>query len=422
MSEIWSGKTDQPRALVIGGSLGGLFAANLLRTIGWDVVVFERTKVDLAGRGAGLGTREELFEVMRRIGIHFDESIGAEVHSRIGLDRSGAMICEVPVRAITTAWDRIYHALRTALPLDSYRSGMRLERFEQDGRKVAAFFADGSRAEADLLIGADGIHSTVRRQLMPELEPRYAGYVGWRGVAEESHGPASFHAVVFDHMTFCFPEGELALSTPIPASNGHASLPRRRCHFSWFRPVDYEITLPQMCTDADGRCHGDSIAPPLVRPALIAELKAEAEALLAPQLAGLITRAEQPILQPIFDLESPRIAFERTVLLGDAAYVARPHVGTGVTKAALDAQCLADALLSTGNDIDAALTRYDRERRRFGKWLVARGRYLGRYLEAQLEPLGERTAAGLDRRPEILMREFGGAGVIEGQLDEAWSS
>jgi 2-polyprenyl-6-methoxyphenol hydroxylase-like FAD-dependent oxidoreductase len=413
---------DCPRVLVIGGSLGGLFAANLLRTIGWDVAVFERAKGNLASRGAGLGTRAELFDVMRRIGIGLDESIGVEIRSRIGLHYNGDTMCEVPVRAIATAWDRIYRALKTALPSESYRSGMQLERFEQDTQKVTAIFVDGLRAEGDLLIGADGIHSTVRRQLMPELKPRYAGYVGWRGVAEDGDVPASFQAMIFNHMTFCFPEGELALSIPMPAPDGRAHRPRRRCQFSWFRPVDHGSTLPKMCTDASGHCHGESIPPPLIRPEVIEELKANADALLAPQIAALVTQAEQPILQPIFDLESPRIAFDRTVLLGDAAFVARPHVGTGVTKAALDAQCLADALLSAGNDISSALMRYDRERRQFGKWLVARGRYLGRYLEAQLKPREGRSAADLHRRPDTVMREFGGAGEIDGTPNDSWGS
>jgi 2-polyprenyl-6-methoxyphenol hydroxylase-like FAD-dependent oxidoreductase len=177
-----------------------------------------------------------------------------------------------------------------------------------------------------------------------------------------------------------------------------------------------------MCTDASGHCYGESIPPPLIRPKVIEALKADADALLAPQIAALALQAERPILQPIFDLESPRIAFGRTVLLGDAAFVARPHVGTGVTKAALDAQCLADALLSEGNDVEAALIHYDRERRQFGKWLVARGRYLGRYLEAQLKPREARTAAEPHRRPETLMREFGGAGVIDGDPNDPWRS
>jgi 2-polyprenyl-6-methoxyphenol hydroxylase-like FAD-dependent oxidoreductase len=398
---------DRPRALIIGGSLGGLFAANLLHAIGWEVAIFERSKGDLAGRGAGLGTRAELFDVMRRVGIDFDRSIGTEVHSRIGLRRDGATICEVPIRSVTTAWDRIYQALRTALPADCYRAGMQLQSFEQDGCKAVGRFADGSRADGDLLVGADGIHSVVRRQLMPQLAPHYAGYISWRGVAEDDG--ASLDPIVFRHMTFCFPAGELALTVPAPAANGQAGRSRRRCHFAWFRPSD-DATLRRMCTDARGHCHGDSIPPPLIRPQLVDAMKADAAALLAPQIAGVISRAERPLLQPIFDLESPRIAFGRVVLLGDAAFVARPHVGTGVTKAALDADCLAEAL-GEGRDIAAALARYDADRQRFGTWLVARGRYLGAWLGAEA---GDGAAAWCARGPESLIREFGSAGVIEG--------
>lgn len=411
---------NRPHALVIGGSLGGLFAAGMLRTVGWTVTVFERATGDLAGRGAGLGTRPELFDVMRRMGIKFDASIGAEVHSRIGLAQNGDRLCELPIRTVTTAWDRMYTALTAALPPHCYHSGMRLERFEQDNRRVAAIFADGSQVEADLLIGADGIHSTVRQQLMPELKPRYAGYVSWRGVGERSDGPVPLHPMLFNHMTFCFPEGELALSIPMPTPEG-STRAASRCNFSWFRPTEYTTTLADICTDASGRCHGDSIPPPLIRPKLIDDLKAQAQILLAPQIASLIARAEQPILQPIFDLESPGMVFGRVVLVGDAAFVARPHVGTGVTKAALDANCLADALLLAENDIDAALVRYDRARHQFGSWLVARGRYLGRYLEAQLKPRGERAEAELFRDPETVMLEFGGAGVIEGASNDAWA-
>ena len=409
---------DRPRALIIGGSLGGLFAASLLRSVGWDVAIFERTTGDLAGRGAGLGARAELFDVMRRVGIELDASLGTEVRSRIGLDRSGAPICEVPISSVTTAWDRIYRALRAALPEDCHHAGMQLQSLAQDGRKVVACFADGTRAEGDLLVGADGIHSTVRRQLLPTVAPRYAGYISWRGVAEDD--TASLDPVVFRHMTFGFPAGELALTVPTPAARGRSGRSPRRCHFAWFRPADYATTLRRMCTDARGHCHGDSIPPPLIWPELIAAMRADADALLAPQIAAVIARAERPVLHPIFDLESPRLAFGRVVLLGDAAFVARPHVGTGVTKAALDAQCLADALAAEGNDIEAAVARYDAERRRFGAWLVARGRYLGAWLEAQDGSDNANATVWRERGAENLIREFGGAGVIEGASADRW--
>ena len=76
-------------ALIIGGSLGGLFAAHLLRASGWQVDVFERSSEDLAGRGAGLGTHAALIQVMRRIGIDADTALGVDTHSYIWIDSRG---------------------------------------------------------------------------------------------------------------------------------------------------------------------------------------------------------------------------------------------------------------------------------------------------------------------------------------------
>jgi 2-polyprenyl-6-methoxyphenol hydroxylase-like FAD-dependent oxidoreductase len=398
---------SRPRALIIGGSVGGLFAAGLLRGAGWDVAVFERSAEDLAGRGAGIGTREELFAIMRRIGIAPDPSVGVRVKSRLCLDASGAVVHERVVPATNSAWDRIYRPLRDALPAACYRAGMRFERLEPGAGAVTALFAGGARETGDLLIGADGLASTVRAGLMPEVQPLYAGYVAWRGVIEESELPPAIHAQLFEHFTFCLPRGELFLSLPMPGREAETRAGRRRFHWVWFRAADVERDLPLLCTDETGHCHGVAIPPPLIRAAVIAELRAHAAAVLAPQTADIVARTPLPLLQPIYDLASPRIVAGRVALLGDAAFVARPHVGTGVTKAARDAECLTDALAAAPN-IEAALAAYDRQRRAFGSALVARARALGRYLEAH--------AAGRDddapQRPEIVLKEYGAAGTL----------
>jgi 2-polyprenyl-6-methoxyphenol hydroxylase-like FAD-dependent oxidoreductase len=409
----------RPRALIVGGSLGGLFAANLLRTVDWDVTVCERTSGDLAGRGVGLGTRDELFEALRRAGITIGDAIGVNVHSRICLNRDGTINCEVPIRTVTTAWDRLYRALKDALPAKFYRPGMQLKSFEQSDKKITALFADGSRDEADLLVAADGMNSTVRRQLMPELAPQYAGYVAWRGAVTENELSAAYHDLIFRHMNFCLPDGELAIAIPMPPSGDYGCGPRRS-QFSWFCPVDRAVGLRNLCTDSTGYCHGESIPPPLIRHDVIEELRVHSKSVLAPQVAALVNETRQPVLQAIYDLESPQLVFGRVVLLGDAAFVARPHVGTGVTKAALDAQCLANVLRVASDDFGEALVRYDLERRQFGSSLVARGRYLGAYLSAQQKPIEHRSGAELDREPETFMREFGGAGVIEAMPASTW--
>lgn len=395
--------------MIVGGSVGGLFAAHLLRAHGWDVAVFERSGGTLADRGASIGTRQELFDILSSIGIALDPSAGVAVTARICLDRAGAIVGELPVHSINSAWDRIYRPLRDALPDQLYRAATRVERIEQDSDGVTAILGDGTRERGDLLIAADGIHSTIRAQLAPEVTPRYAGYVAWRGVIEESEMNSAEHALLFGRMCFSLPEGELLLALGMPGRDADTRPGHRRYYWIWFRPADEAKALPALCTDASARCHGSSIPPHLVRAEVIRELQQAAEASFAPPLAAIIRRTRQPYPHGIFDVEAPRLVFGRTVLLGDSAFVARPHVGAGITKAALDAKGLVEALAAE-SDLAAALARYDRERRAFGSALVARARHLGAYLEAEAK---QRGAA--ERRPETVLREYGTAGKIEGR-------
>ena len=404
---------------MIGGSLGGLLAANWLRRSGWEVDVFERVEDDLASRGAGIGTHDELHVALGRLGLPVDETISVRVEDRICLDRSGRIVHRMRKPQRMSAWARIYRLLKDAFPAGRYHFGMELAGIEQDAGGVAAVFADGSRARGELLVGADGIRSTVRGILIPEAQPRYAGYVAWRGLVDEQSFPSDVHRELFERYTFCLPEGEMMLSYPVPGRDNDTRPGRRGYNHIWYRPTDPERALPDLCTDTAGRCHGIAIAPPLIRPDVIAGIKTAAHELLAPQIAGIVERTEQPMFHAIFDVETPIMAIGRVALLGDAAFMARPHVGMGVTKAALDAECLATSLRNAGGDVGAALARYDTERRVFGERIVARARKLGAYLEARLKPEAERTEAEREPPAEVLMREIGSSSVDIAELTAA---
>jgi len=383
------------RALVVGGSLGGLIAAHMLRRAGWDVTVFERNAEELASRGVGLGTHPQLIAILKRAGIDFDESMGIKPPRAVCFDCHGRIVFEQPTARTLSGWSRLYRALLDALPAQSYRLGKQLTRVEQDAAGVTTIFTDGTRERGELLVGADGVRSTVRGQFLPEVQPVYAGYVAWRASIEEADVPDKLWRAVVDLYAFCLPEGEQLIAYAVPGRDNDTAVGRRAYNIVWYRPVD-RAALADICSDAEGRHHAAGIPPPLIRPDVVAKIKADAKAAIAPQIAEIFALTT-PFFQPIYDVISPRIVFGRVALLGDAAFVARPHAGAGTTKAALDAACLADNLASAGDDLDAGLKRYERMQLPFGRTLVEVNREEGAYLSAQLKPRGERTAAELHR-------------------------
>jgi len=388
-------------ALIIGGSLGGLFAANLLHRAGWNVQVCERVTDELSERGAGIVTHAELFEVLAEIGIE-DADIGIEVPGRVTLARDGSVLGEQPYPQVLTAWGRVYSLLRAALPAHCYHSGKQLVALRQDDVGVCAVFADGSELEADLLVAADGIRSTVRQQLAAEVKPKYAGYVAWRGLVEENLLSQATHDALCGNFAFCLPPREQMLGYPVAGAFNAMSTGRRRYNFVWYRPAD-DAEVRRLSTDASGKVHDNGIPPPLIAPAIVAEIRSVAAQSLAPQFAEVVAKTVQPFFQPIFDLESPQLVFGRVILLGDAAFVARPHCGMGVTKAAGDALALTRSLVRY--PLAEALAQYAAERGGFGVRIVQHARDLGAYMQAQLSSAGEIRMAERYRTPEAVMRE-----------------
>ncbi|MBV9556808.1 MAG: FAD-dependent monooxygenase, partial [Pseudolabrys sp.] len=139
--------------------------------------------------------------------------------------------------------------------------------------------------------------------------------------------------------------------------------------------------LQWLLTDKNGTRHDVSIPPPLIRSEAIAEIHNAAERLLAPLFRAVVRLFGEPILQPIYDLESPRMAEGRVAVIGDAAFVARPHVGAGVSKAADDAAALVKALEAQPS-VEAALKSFEVARRPENRRVIERARHLGAYLQA----------------------------------------
>jgi 2-polyprenyl-6-methoxyphenol hydroxylase-like FAD-dependent oxidoreductase len=380
-------KRPTRRAIIIGGSMSGLFSAAFLRQVGWRAEVYERSPVELVGRGAGITTHPELLEALEKSGAG-TRDLGIEVDKRIALDRDGRVIAEKYLPQILTSWDRLQRLMRGTIDEAQYHLGHAFECVEQDGSGVLVHFAGGKRERADLLIGADGIRSSVREQVAPQVQPIYSGYYIWRGAPNEAELAQETRASIFPYFTFFLPERQQVIGYPIAGLNNDLRLGHRRYNFIWYRVADAQ-ELRRMCVDERGQQHDHSVPPPLIREDLIAQMRDEAQAIMPPQFLDCLAKM-RPFFTPIYDFSTPQLVFGRVVLVGDAASSARPHMGFGMAKAGGDAQALA-AALGSHDDIDAGLAAYHKARQPIGERIMLHGRKLGTHLGVNLQTEEDRA-------------------------------
>jgi 2-polyprenyl-6-methoxyphenol hydroxylase-like FAD-dependent oxidoreductase len=394
-------KSYKRRAVVIGGSIAGLFVGAFLRRIGWQVDIYERSSIELIGRGVGIfATHLELLEALDKCGAGTVD-IGVIVYKRITFDLRGDVIAEKPLLQIVTSWDRLRQVLLKAIDRQRYHFGHVFERAEQDGSGVRIYFDNGRSEHADLLVGCDGFRSSVRAHLAPEVQPIYSGYYIWRGAPNESDLSPETRRTMFPYYSFFLGDQLQALGYPISGMDDELRAGHRRYNFGWYRVAD-TANLKKMCVDDQGHEYQFGVPPPLVRKDLVAQMRAEAETLLPPQYVDCLQHIDQPFFTPVYDFCSPSLVYGRVALAGDAASTPRPHIGFGVSKAGAEAQALAEAL-SNHDDIDRALAAYNAVRQPLSQRIVSHGRKLGTQLGVGIETEEDRRLSKLLQTPKGIM-------------------
>ena len=365
-----------PSVAVVGGSLGGLTTALLLRDAGCRVHVYERSPIPLEARGAGIAVlAQTLRYAVERLAVP-PEQISTETGWVRFLHSDGSIAHTEPRSYRFSAWNTIYRVLRNALADECYQQGWELTSFTSADRHVRLDFTNGEVRDADLLVCADGIGSASRQRMFPEAAPSYAGYVGWRGTVPEADlSPATYEAL-HDALTYQVLPHSHILVYPIPGPDGNLEPGRRLLNMVWYRNVP-EPDLPAFLTDRHGVRRTVSLPPNHPRQEQIDEMREVAAQLLAPPIAEVVTSVPEPFVQAVYDVAVTGMASGRACLVGDAAFGVRPHAAAGTAKAAEDGWVLAEELVRADGDVDVAVPRWERRQLALGASLLARTRAIG---------------------------------------------
>src|SRR5882724_3540959 len=361
-----SADKSKPCALVIGGSLGGLCAGVCLRAAGWRVSIFERSAGLMDDRGAGIVLQAEVLNLLEGLKLATCADISVESRERQYLNKDGSVASSGDSLQFMTSWGALFNSLRRGFPDDDYHSGFKLVNFAAEEKQVMARFENGRQEAGNLLVGGDGAWSAVRQQLLPKIAPEYAGYVAWRGVVAENALPAALRETFLDKFTFFHMPRSHILCYAIPGGDGSISKGERRLNWVWYWNYRQADELPALLTDRTGRKRRTSVPPGMVCAEHWQKQMDIARAFLPPQFRELLEATEEPFVQSILDLAVPQMAFGCVALVGEAAFVLRPHTAAAAAKAAADGMALGEALREGDDNLAENLRRFETPQMQMG--------------------------------------------------------
>ncbi|MGH3193161.1 MAG: FAD-dependent monooxygenase, partial [Streptosporangiaceae bacterium] len=309
-----------PRVVVMGGSVGGLTAALVLRDAGCEVRVFERSSAALQARGAGIAALPATLRYLTERGGRSESDVCSSTGWIRFLRPDGDIEHEQRHRYLFSSWNTIYSSLLAEFGPGCYLLDREVTGFGQDRGQVSVTLADGGADEAELLVCADGVSSLARAVLLPGVLPSYSGYVAWRGTLPERELPAATRARLGDAITYQVMPGSHILVYPIPGPHGELTEGDRLVNFVWYINVAEGEALDELMTGRDGVRRAVSLPPGTATDEAVTVLRRSARARLAPPLAEVVTGVAEPFVQAVYDIGVPAMAFGRICLLGDAAF------------------------------------------------------------------------------------------------------
>ena len=363
------------KIIVIGGSIGGLSAGIALGCKGYDVEIYERSTTKMKDRGAGLVIQPDMMNYLQEHHISTKDVFGIPAYERQVLGGDGKPVYTFENDTSFTSWNYIWQQLKDYFPEDKYFYGHQLEKIEEHDKTVTVTFTNGVKKTADLVIGADGYGSLTRASFLPQSEPRYAGYIAYRGLISESELTEE-EIAFFENKFSIYPyQHSHILSYMVPGINGELQKGRRLFNWVWYVNKSKE-QLDKVLTDKNNLKRKYAVPPTFLSDDSLKDLHELANRELPKILKDRVLQTENPFVQVIVDLLTPKMYQGRVAVLGDAASVVRPHTASGTAKAYREAIALANSLFFYKEDIDKALNHWNAQQVKKANDLAAYGKRL----------------------------------------------
>ena len=366
---------------IVGGSIAGCSAAILLGRAGHDVHVYERSREGLVGRGGGIGTTRSILESLIEHDLidpdfpHMTASSSPFVIRTVEEPAFGHVAWTMPTNIATFHWSALWRALRLRVPDGRYhRSAHVTAAVEAPSGRTELRFEDGTFADADLVLFADGYQSLGRSLVSPDVGLDYRGYMLWRGLLPEHHaGDVDGLGSTMPRVWYPTTPGNF-VAYLVPGDDGSVRPDRRLVNWAAYIPLPAE-DLPTFMIDRGGTPRIGTIPPGEIRPDEEARLKALLAAELPDYFANIVSQSQRTYVQLIYTAQVAAYHRGRMCLIGDAGSVVQPFTGSGVFKGYNNVKDLLD-VLDQSDTIEAALLAWDAVQVALGRRLFVLGEHM----------------------------------------------
>lgn len=408
----------------VGGSLGGLATGLALKSLGHDTTILERNPVPLLqDQGAGIVAGGDTLAFFKRYN-RCDQTFAVGSKRRQYLDKEGNVVHREEMPQNMTSWDLTYNLMRANYdgvespyckvpePDPAHGKAAHLHNrtvtdFKEEGDGVRVFWKTGQGEEGstygDILIGADGPSSTVRKILEPAVERKYTGYCALRGTMLESEASDAAKEAFCERFTFFHAPGIQILAYLIPGKDGTVEPGQRLMNFVYYTNFpEGSAELEEIMTDKNGRRRQITMPPGMTDPVAWEKQRQIARERLPPQFAEIVCGTKKPFVQAVTDVISPQHEFMggRVVLIGDALAGFRPHTVASTSQAAFDAMIYADYIAGK-----ISKEEWKKQTIGFARYIQKRGVDMGersQYQNLSLQDyVHDRNVASVPREQEI---------------------